>query len=194
MRRTLALCAIVACVIDARVTGAQVALDLGAGYSRGLGGPRASDRNSLALSTVLATPARSGTDRGLILAVSASMDLSMGGTACLAVTGAPCAQFPSLFSIAVLAGWAQSADMSQGGRWLIGPAWVRNSDTEKAGLGMMARVDWAMQFAPHVSVALGAHGGIAPKWQNAHVGVVGASAGLRWHPRPSIPSRIHTIP
>lgn len=181
MRRILSMFAIgVICTI-APALPAQAALDLSAGYGRGVGGPATSDRNMLNTSSTLAMPLRPGPRGTVIVAIAASLDLGMGNTACLQGAGSSCAQFPSMFSAAALIGWAQHANFARGGRIMAGPALVLNSDTERSGAGLMARADWATPLASRLSVVLGTQGVLAPKWQNSSIGVTSVNVGLRLH-------------
>lgn len=181
MRRTLILFAIgVSCAI-APTLSAQVALDLGAGYGRGMGGPATHDRNMLNMSSTLAMPLRTGPHGALVVAIAASTDVGMSGVACLQAAGVGCMQFPSLFATAALVGWAQDGDLGRGGRIMAGPSLVNMNDRDGWGAGLMAQADWATPIANRLSFVLSTQGVLPPKWLNSSIGVWSFSAGLRLH-------------
>lgn len=179
-RILLILTAGILCAI-APTLSAQASLDLSVGYGRGVGGPASSDKDMLAMSSTISLALRQGSSSTAVVAIDASLDAGMGGTACLADPGITCAQFPSMFAVSALIGWTQHSDLASGARIMVGPALIYENSNKKPSGGLVARADWATPVAKHLSVVMGAQGSLGPKWYSSRIGVVSVTLGLRVH-------------
>lgn len=173
------LLSVVALAMSALRLPAQTAFDLSIGVGRGMGGGAANDRTLLALDATLARTMRPLGSWAIPVALGAHATPSFGGTACIALPGAGCRQYPNLASVALLSGWSRHADFTRGPRLLAGPAIVWNDGTSSKGLGVMLRADFAESLGRHAALVFGAQSLIAPAWRGERMATASATVGVR---------------
>lgn len=156
-------------------------VDFTFGVGRGLGGPRANERNLPSFGITAAVPVLKR-DRGMIVAaLHGSRNGWWEGYGCTLLTPPDrCYGYPNDESLSLLGGWGTHRGGGNVLRVMLGPAVARTSE-DRRGAAMVARFDMSAIFTSRTSILLWTQYNTIPSRNGAFLSVLSAGIGIRAH-------------
>ena len=156
-------------------------IDFTFGVGRGLGGPRANQRNLPSFGVTGAVPVLERKTGMLVAGVHLSRNGWWEGYGCTLLTPPEnCYGYPNDESLSLLGGWGVHRRRGEVLRVMLGPSLARTSE-DKRGAGVVARFDMATMLTSRTSIMLFTQYNTIPSRNGAFLSVISAGIGVRAH-------------